>query len=117
MIALLADENFNGRILEGMLRENSELDIVRAQDIPEIYTQPDPDLLEWAAQHNRILLTHDENTIPMYAYDRIDAELPMPGVFLVQQDMAIGQAIDQLLAAIGASFPGEYENRVEFFPL
>ncbi len=117
MIALLADENFNGRILNGMIRENLALDVLRVQDIPELYMQPDPEVLAWAAQQNRILLSHDADTMPTYAYDRIAAGLPMPGVFLVHADMPIGQAIEQLLTAIGASIPNEWENRVEFFPL
>lgn len=44
----LADENFNGDILKGLLRDLPGVDIVRAQDT-EIYQASDPDLLQWAA--------------------------------------------------------------------
>ena len=54
---------------------------------------PDPMILEWAAAHGLILLTHDRKTIPPFAYARVSAGLAMPGVFLVSDDMAIGQAI------------------------
>jgi hypothetical protein len=57
-------------------------------------------VLEWAAAHGLVLLTHDHKTIPSFVYDRVPAGLPMPGVFLVSTDMPIGQTIDELLIAI-----------------
>ena len=57
-------------------------------------------ILEWAATHGLVLLTHDRKTIPLFAYSRVAAGLPMPGVFLVSDDMPIGQAIDELLIAV-----------------
>src|SRR4051812_26049205 len=108
---LLADENFNNDILHGLLRRNPEFDIVRVQDT-EIYQAADPVVLAWAAKENRILLTHDLKTMPPYAYERIAANLPMPGVFAVNNQMPLGQAIDELLTMLGASDAGEWENLV-----
>lgn len=33
MIRLLADENFNGDIVQGLVQRSAELDIVRVQDV------------------------------------------------------------------------------------
>ncbi len=112
----LADENFHGPILRGLLRVYPDLDIVRVQDV-EINEAEDPIVLEWAAKAGRILLTHDFKTMPKFAYDRVAIELPMPGVIQIPQDMPIGQTIDELLAVIGASDSAEYENRVVYLPL
>jgi hypothetical protein len=38
-------------------------------------------VLDWAAQENRILLTHDITTITRYAYERVQNGQGMPGVF------------------------------------
>ena len=70
MIRLLADENFHGDVLRGILRVEPQLDVVRVQDTP-LYRATDQVLLEWAAKDNRILLTHDVRTMTKYAYDRI----------------------------------------------
>jgi len=78
MIRFLADENFNGKILRGVRRELPDADIVRVQDTA-IYQAPDPQVLEWAAQQGRILLTHDIETMVGYANQRIAAGLLMPG--------------------------------------
>jgi hypothetical protein len=47
-------------------------------------------------------LTHDRKTIPPVAYARVAAGLPMPGVFLVSDEMPISQAIDEVLIAVHA---------------
>ena len=112
----LADENFNGKILAGLLEALPELDIIRAQDT-EVYQSPDLELLEWAAQQGRILLTHDVQTITRYAYDRVRASLPMPGVIEVRIPQGIGTAIDELVILISASTPDEFENQVRYIPL
>ena len=52
----------------------------------------DPAILERAAFEGRVLLTHDRQTIPGFAYARVDAGEPMPGVFLVSKKLPIGQA-------------------------
>ena len=44
----LADENFDGRVLRGLRRENVNIDMIRVQDT-DFYGSPDPDVLEWAA--------------------------------------------------------------------
>jgi predicted nuclease of predicted toxin-antitoxin system len=54
----LADENFDNRVLRGLMRLIPNVDIVRAQDT-EMAGANDPTLLEWAAKEARILLTHD----------------------------------------------------------
>ena len=116
MMRFAADENFNNDILRGLFRHNPDLDVVRIQDT-QMYKASDPDVLEWVAHENRILLTHDARTIPKHTYERIEAEQPVPGVFIVDDQMPIGQAIEELLLLIVASKAGEWENLVVFLPL
>lgn len=111
-----ADENFNNDIIRGLLRHHSELDIIRIQDT-KIYKADDPTVLEWVAIENRILLTHDARTMPSHAYQRVKDGKPMLGVFIINSQMAIGQAIDELLTIIEASEMREYENLVVYLPL
>jgi predicted nuclease of predicted toxin-antitoxin system len=116
VIRLLADENFHGDVLRGLLRVEPKLDIVRVQDT-DIYQAADPVILEWAAKEDRILLTHDVQTMTKHANDRIRAGLPMPGVIEVRDDLPIGQAIEEILTTLFASKPGELANRITYIPL
>jgi predicted nuclease of predicted toxin-antitoxin system len=116
VLRLVSDENFNADILRGLYRRRPDLDVVRVQDVG-LSATPDPDVLAWAAAEGRILLTHDRETIPNFAYDRVRAGEPMPGVFLVTNLMPVGQAIDEMLLAVECLTPEECNDLVRFFPL
>lgn len=79
MIRFAADENFNHDIVRGLLRRTPHLDIVRVQDVG-LSGADDATVLEWAAREGRVLLTHDVSTLTRYAYERVQAGKPMPGV-------------------------------------
>ncbi len=112
----LADENFDNRILDGLRRILSDFDVLRVQDT-EIYQAEDTTVLEWAANRNYIILTHDVRTMVGYAYDRVKAGLPMPGVIEVSDDLSIGQAIDELALLIGAGISEDFDQRVKYIPI
>ena len=116
MLRLLTDEDFNGRIVRGLRRRMPELDLVRVQDT-EVSEGEDPEVLEWAAAEDRILLTHDVATMTAFAYQRVREGKPLPGVVEVPQSMPIGQAIEDILLLAAASEPGEYEGQVVYLPL
>lgn len=113
-VKFLADENLKSAIFRGLKRRNAELDIVRTQDVG-LDGVDDPTVLEWAAREQRVLLTHDVRTITRYAYERLAAELPMPGVIEVRQDAAIGQAIDDILLL--SEFEEECAGQIRYVPL
>lgn len=77
----------------------------------------DPLLLGWAAENQRILVTHDSNTIPKYAYERIAVGEPMAGVIVIPDDLAIGTAIDDLTLMIECCDAKEFENQVKYLPI
>jgi len=66
MLRLAADENFNNNIIRGLLRRKPDLDIIRVQDAG-LSGVADPEVLEWAAQEVRVLLTHDVSTMTRHA--------------------------------------------------
>lgn len=116
-VRLLLDENFNNPIRIGLLRVRPTLDMIRAQDVPEIAGKDDITLLEWAAQEGRILLTHAVHTITAYAYERVAAGKPMPGVIEVNRSASVGTLVEEILLWIETSDPGELEGRVVYVPI
>ena len=116
MLRLAADEDFNNRILRGLIRRQPGLNIVRVQDAG-LSTRTDPDVLAWAAAEDRVLLTHDVTTMKRHAEARRADGLPMPGVFEVAQDIPIGQAIEEILLLAECSLEGEWEGQIRFLPL
>ena len=112
----LADENFDNRIVRGLLRRLPQIDIARVQDVGLTATD-DREILAWAAAENRILLTHDVATMTAFAYERITEKLPMAGIFEVPQTLSIGEAIEELILVSEYSLENEWENQVRFLPL
>jgi predicted nuclease of predicted toxin-antitoxin system len=116
VIRLAVDENFNGIIVNGVRRRNPDLGLVRIQDV-DLRGADDPTILEWAAREGRVLLPHDIETMTRYAYDRVRRGEPMPGVMEVRDHLSIRSVIEDILVLAECSIEGEWEGRVDFFPL
>ena len=116
MLLLVADENFNNDILRGLLRRDPSLDIVRIQDVG-LTKAPDPVVLEWAAQENRVLLTHDRNTVTKFAYERVREGKSMPGVIEVDRSVPMSVAIEDIFLLVVASNTEEWEGQIIYLPL
>ena len=116
MLPLAADEDFNSHIVRGVLRRKSDVDIVRVQDAG-LSGAADPRVLEWAAAEERVLLTHDVNTMTLHAYQRATAGDPMPGLVAVPRDVPIGDAIDDVLLIAKCGLPSDFDGQVQYLPL
>ena len=71
-----------------MRRHYPDVDLVRVQDAG-LSGHEDPDVLAWAADNGRIILTNDKRTMIAFARQRVDDGLPMPGVFEVGERLSI----------------------------
>lgn len=63
------------------------------------------------------MLTHDVATMTVFAYERIQAGLSMPGVFEVSRRVPIGLAIEEIILLAQCSLEGEWEGQVQYLPL
>ena len=115
-IRFLADENLDRDIVVGLQRQVENLDFVRVQDVG-LRTASDPAVLQWAADQARVLVTHDAATVPDFAYERMAAGLPMPGVLVVRWTLPVSVAIDELALIAEASAAAEWNKRVVYLPL
>lgn len=116
MLRFLADENFNNDVVRGLLRRKPDVDIIRAQDVG-LSGANDSTVLEWASQQGRVLLTQDVSTITRYAYERLQAGEPMPGIFEVSRSVPIGTAIEDILLLAEYSAEGDWEGQIRYLPL
>jgi len=112
----LADENIDPDLVVGLRRRVEGIDILRVQDVG-LRTVDDAEILQWAADEGRILISHDLKTIPGFAVERLVAGMRMPGVILLRATLSIAQAIDELAAIAGASDAEEWNNQIAYLPL
>lgn len=116
MIRFLADENFNNTIVRTLQRRRPSIDLVRVQDVG-LLGASDPDILDYVARENRVVLTHDENTMIHFAYERVRQGLAMPGLVLVSLGVSVNVAADDILLLAECSHQGEWESQVLYLPL
>lgn len=116
MIRLLTDEDFDHKILRGLIRRVPHLDFVLVHDIG-LTSQPDPVLLKWAASKHRSIITHDEKTMVPYAKQLVRQGEPMAGLIFVPQSLGIGRAIDDLELIVECSTESDMRDRIEYLPL
>jgi hypothetical protein len=116
MLRLVADENLNGDIVRGLFLRESNLDIVRVQDVG-LTGVDDVQILAWAAENNRIVLTHDRATMPNHAYQRVAAGDAMPGLFVLNDRFPVGRAIDELCLLAACSEQSDWRALVSYLPL
>jgi hypothetical protein len=77
-----------------------------------MYQASDPKLLQWLADEDRVLLTHDKSTIPNYVYERIKKGKCVVGVIIVIKSTPIKIAIDELEVLLGAGEREDFQNLV-----
>lgn len=116
MLKLLANENFDNTVVRGLLQRNPNIDLVRVQDVG-LSGENDPTILAWAAQENRVLLTHDVATITRYAYERVTQGQPIPGVIEVGVEVSIGKVIEDILLILECGLERELERQIQSLPL
>lgn len=115
MFRFLSDHDLNEAIVVQLEKKDPALNIVRAREAGLARTK-DPQILAWAAD-NRIVLSHDRNTMTRYAYDRVRSGDRMRGLFVIEQTRDIGRVISDILDITTSTQPSDWKDRVLFLPL
>jgi len=116
MIRLLTDENVDDKIMRGLSRRLPQLDFVSVRDVG-LAGSPDPVLLKWAANEQRIILTHDLKTMVRDANQLVAQGEPMAGLIFVPDQLEIGRAINDLVMVLGIYTESEMRDRIQYLPL
>ena len=114
-VRFIADYDFNGEIRDGLVRREPSIDFLSGFEAG-LEGVPDPDVLEKAADEGRVLVTHDQRTMP-YHFAEFIPRRQSPGVFILPQRIEIGAAIDELLLIWSASDSDEWINLILYLPL
>jgi predicted nuclease of predicted toxin-antitoxin system len=116
MLRLVSDEDVNGRIIRGLRRREPGLDIVRTLDVGLAH-RPDPEILQWAADQDRVLVTEDVSTMIGFAWQRVKDGQPMTGVLALTEGIGIGRAIEDILTVVLCYDAQEIKDQVLYLPL
>ena len=112
----LADSDLNEHIITGFLRREPAAEMIPARDA-SLDNRPDPEVLNYAASHHLIVVSHDVNTMIGHAYARIAEGKSMAGLLMIKQSEPIGPVIESLRLIWAASEAEEWQDVVAFLPL
>lgn len=115
MIALLADENLNRNIVRALVRRRPEIDATLAQEAG-LTGSSDAILLEWAATHGRVVLSHDFRTLAAAAEKRLRDGEPMSGLPRIQRRMPVGEATEDSLMIPECSGAADWGGSIQYLP-
>ncbi|HPM79325.1 MAG TPA: DUF5615 family PIN-like protein [Candidatus Anammoximicrobium sp.] len=114
-IRFQADADLNQIIVLATIRREPAVDFqtALAADLPGL---SDMQVLQKAARAGRLLVTHDQRTMPRHFAEFITTETS-PGLLIIPQHLSVAAAADDLLLIWALTEPEEWMNRICFLPL
>lgn len=116
MLEILVDQDFDHDILRGLIRRLPQLSYVTAFEVG-LSEFKDTELLIWASESKKNLLTHDRKTMPGHFASLLEKNINLAGIFIVPRRLPISQAINDLEIIISCSYFEEWENIIKILPL
>jgi hypothetical protein len=116
MLRLLIDQDLDHVILRALLLRVQNLDFITAHQVG-LSNASDPEILAWAAEQERVVITHDRRTMPYHATSRIARAEKVAGVIVISRQLPISQVINELEIIVSCSDMSEWENIVKHLPL
>lgn len=110
-----ADADLNQIIVSATIRRVLDIDF-RTASAAGLAGLSDPGVLALAARDGRILVTHDQSTMPQH-FAAFIAEQESPGALIVPRHYALSQIVDDLILIWSATEAEEWINRIMYLPV
>ena len=110
-----ADADFNQIIVAAVIRRMPNIDF-RTATGARLAGLDDVAVLAIAAEDGRILVTHDQATMPT-EFGKFTRSNTSPGLIVVPQSLAIREAAESLILIWAATEAEEWTNRIAFLPI
>ena len=114
----LIDENVNPIYPQQMrIREPSiTIKVIGEEETPSRGTL-DPDILDYCEKNNFILVTNNRTSMPVHLLDHINKGHHVPGIFILNPNLSVGDNLEELILVSLASEDNEYQDRIIYLPL
>ena len=114
----LLDENVDPSYKAQLHRRNPNIVmwVVGEPGVPPRGTL-DPEILLWCEEHNFLLVTNNRTSMPVHLADHIAEGRHVPGIFILNPKLSMGQNIEELILIAEGSFDDEYQDQIVNLPL
>jgi hypothetical protein len=114
-IRFQADADLNQIIVSAIMRRVSAIDF-RTATAGGLAGLNDADVLALAARDERILVSHDQVTMPRHFVEFVRSH-QSHGLIVVPQHLALREVVDDLILIWTATQKEEWTNRIAFLPV
>lgn len=114
-ISFQSDADLNQVIVSAVVRRMPAIDF-RTATSAGLAGLKDQEVLAVAARDGRILVTHDQATMPRHFGDFLRSQ-HSPGLIVVPQHLPLGEVADDLILIWTATDAEEWTDRIAFLPI
>lgn len=114
----LLDENVD-RVYQTQLLQREPSLVVWAVGDPGAPARStlDPEIICWCEAYNFVLVTNNRTSMPPHLTDHIAQGRHVPGIFILNPNLSIGENLEELILMALASEENEYQDRIVHLPL
>jgi hypothetical protein len=118
VLKYLLDENVDRSYLVQLRRQEPELTVLMVGDPgnPPKGTL-DPEILLWCEVTGFVLVTNNRASMPVHLANHLAQGRHIPGIFILNSDLGMGENLEELILAAIASLKNEYQDRIVYLPL
>ena len=114
-IRFQADADLNQLLVRAVLRREPKINFQTAFQA-KLANLDDPQVLEYAKNEQRILITHDRRTMP-YHFAEFIKESTSSGVIIVSQQILVQQFVEDILLIWSLTEMDDWTNRIAALPI
>lgn len=120
-LSFLLDEHLRGPLAKAIQRQNltgsMPIDVISVGDPMDLpLGSRDPDVLAWAAQHDRLVVSEDRATMRTHLNAHINFGQHSPGVMLLRPYSTIPDVVSFLVLVAHASNAAEWADGSHYIP-
>ena len=117
-IRYLLDENVNPILRAELLKREPNLMVwqIGMLGCPD-YGTLDPEILISCEENEFILVTNNRKSMPVHLQDHLAENRRATGVFVLSENMSVGETLDELLLIATASDLEEYRDLILYLPI
>jgi len=117
-IKYLLDENVSINLRKALKKRLSEIVVLRIGDpnTPTFGTL-DPEILVWCEEKGFLLVTNNRASMPVHLQDHLAAGRHASGIFILNDNMSLGETVEELILIWEASDAEEYFDQLWHLPV
>ena len=118
VINYLLDEHVDPRLRKALKQLAADIVVWRIGDVnAPTFGTPDPGILVWCADQKFILVTNNRATMPVHLHDHLNSGRHMPGIFILNPNLTLGETADELHLIWVVTVAEDYQDRIWYLPI